>query len=126
MSPLCELDGIWWFVIPVSVVVGLWLLAKARGAKAASSDNTNELPKNDPLQKTAALVKELLSIKSAAKPSIYSLAVKVKVAMITIDKSLATGARRLGEVPIMNYHRVPSRDVLICLFSRRRVEQVQF
>ena len=51
------IDGIWWLVILISVVVGLWLLAKARGAKAASSDNTNELPKNDPLQKTAALVK---------------------------------------------------------------------
>lgn len=29
--------------------------------------------------------------------------------MITIDKKIAVGQRRLGEVPVMNYHRVPNR-----------------
>jgi len=108
------IDGIWWLVILVSVVVGLWLLAKARGAKAASSNNTNELPKNDALQKTAALVKKCFpeyQVSRKAKHLLISRQGK-KVAMITIDKSLAAGARRLGEVPIMNYHHVPSRDVL--------------
>ena len=108
------IDGIWWLVILVSVVVGLWLLAKARGAKAANGDSTNELPKNDPLQKTAALVKKSFpeyQVSRKAKHLLISRQGK-KVAMITIDKSLAAGARRLGEVPIMNYHRVPSRDVL--------------
>ncbi|KTF07049.1 hypothetical protein MGSAQ_001455, partial [marine sediment metagenome] len=35
-----------------------------------------------------------------------------KVAMITIDKKIAEGQRRLGEVPVINYHRVPSRAQL--------------
>lgn len=108
------IDGIWWLVILVSVVVGLWLLAKARGAKAANGASTNELPKNDPLQKTAALVKRIFpeyQVSRKAKHLLISSQGK-KVAMITIDKSLAAGARRLGEVPIMNYHRVPSRAQL--------------
>ena len=35
-----------------------------------------------------------------------------KVAMITIDKKIAASQRRLGDVPVINYHRVPSRAQL--------------
>ncbi|BBI66547.1 hypothetical protein PKHYL_07380 [Psychrobacter sp. KH172YL61] len=35
-----------------------------------------------------------------------------KVAMITIDKTLAAGQRRLGDISVINYHRVPSRAQL--------------
>ena len=34
------------------------------------------------------------------------------VAMITIDKKIAASQRRLGDVPVINYHRVPSRAQL--------------
>jgi len=35
-----------------------------------------------------------------------------KIAMITIDKKIAEGQRRLGDVPVINYHRIPSRAQL--------------
>lgn len=108
------IDGIWWLVILISVVVGLWLLAKARGAKAANNASDNQRSKNDALQKTAALLKKSFPeyrVSRKAKHLLISRQGK-KIAMITIDKSLAAGERRLGEVPIINYHRVPSRDLL--------------
>jgi len=35
-----------------------------------------------------------------------------KIAMITIDKKIVEGQRRLGDVPVINYHRIPSRAQL--------------
>ncbi|MGM8885181.1 hypothetical protein ACS8FD_04500 [Psychrobacter sp. 1U2] len=108
------IDGIWWLVILLSVVAGLWLLAKARGAKAANSASTNKLPKNDALQKTAALLEKSFpeyQVSRKAKHLLVSRQGK-KVAMITIDNSVAAGQRKLGEVPIINYHRTPSRELL--------------
>lgn len=112
------IDGIWWLVILLSVVAALWLLAKARGAKASTASangaNANKLPKNDALQKTAALLKNSFPEYQVSRKINHLLISRQgkKVAMITIDKSLAAGRRRLGEVPIMNYHRAPSRELL--------------
>ncbi|MGM8872410.1 hypothetical protein ACS8E3_12070 [Psychrobacter sp. 2Y5] len=108
------IDGIWWLVILLSVVAALWLLAKARGAKVANGASANKLPKNDALQKTVTLLKNSFpeyQVSRKAKHLLVSRQGK-KVAMITIDNSIAAGQRRLGEVPIINYHRAPSRELL--------------
>ncbi|WP_261863523.1 hypothetical protein [Psychrobacter sp. JCM 18900] len=55
----------------------------------------------------------MLIIESHVRPIICSLANKTKkIAMITIDKKIAEGQRRLGDVPVINYHRIPSRAQL--------------
>ncbi len=108
------IDGIWWLVILLSVVVALWLLAKSRGAKVAEpqqkSGADKKLPTNDALQKTSALIKKHLPEYRVTRKTNHLLVSKQgkKVAMITIDKKLAAGRRLLGDVPIINYHRVPS------------------
>ncbi|WP_201527443.1 hypothetical protein [Psychrobacter frigidicola] len=113
------IDGIWWLVIFLAVVAGLWLLAHRRGDKgggkdkAAKSARAKSLP-NDALQKTAALLKKDFKNYRVTRKGNHLLIIKQgkKVAMITIDKKLATGQRRLGDVPIINYHRPPSRAQL--------------
>ncbi|WP_240365948.1 hypothetical protein [Psychrobacter sp. KH172YL61] len=48
------IDGIWWLVILIAIIVILWLVAKSRGAKAGekhgSAKSKNTVP-NDALQK---------------------------------------------------------------------------
>ncbi|WP_435950332.1 hypothetical protein [Psychrobacter sp. DM8] len=117
------IDGIWWLVILLSVAIGLWLFAKSRGAKkseglyqksARGQAKKQKIPINDSLQKTALLLKQYFPdyvVKQKANHLLVSKQDK-KIAMITIDKKLAMGQRRLGEVPVINYHRVPSRDQL--------------
>lgn len=107
------IDGIWWLVILVTVVVGLWLLAKSRAPKAAdklSPQSSAKKPLNDALQKTSELVKQYFPDYRVNRKTNHLLISKQhkKLAMITIDKKLAVGQRRLGEVPVINYHRVPS------------------
>ncbi len=109
------IDGIWWLVILLAVVAILWIVAHLRRGKKESSAHNNQtstsaksLP-NDALQKTAALLKRHFPSYSVTRRANHLLIAKMdkKIAMITIDKSVAVGQRRLGEVPIINYHRVP-------------------
>lgn len=113
------IDGIWWLVILFVVIAALWLLAKSRGVKAdktphnVSSKNTKALA-NDGLQKTSELLKQYFPNYRVSRKANHLLLSQQdkKVAMITIDKKLAIGQRRLGNVPVINYHRVPSRAQL--------------
>ncbi|AOY43656.1 hypothetical protein AOT82_1277 [Psychrobacter sp. AntiMn-1] len=111
------IDGIWWLVILIAIIVILWLVAKSRGAKAGekhgSAKSKNTVP-NDALQKTSALLKQYFPDYRVTRKAKHLLIYKhnKKVAMITIDKKIAEGKRRLGEVPVINYHRVPSRAQL--------------
>ncbi|WP_352339003.1 hypothetical protein [Psychrobacter sp. 16-MNA-CIBAN-0192] len=159
------IDGIWWLVILLTVVVALWILAKARGSKdedanqgfranksdtkssinktslsknplskksmskqtvskqTSSNKNTAKTPTslwtklfpNDALQKTAALLKESFPEYQVARKGQHLLISQqgIKVAMITVDKKIAVGQRLLGGIPVINYHRVPSRAQLI-------------
>ncbi|ERL56394.1 MULTISPECIES: hypothetical protein [Psychrobacter] len=114
------IDGIWWLVILFVVIAALWLLAKSRGVKTdeisqnVSSKNT-KAPVHDGLQKTSALLKQYFpNYRVTRKPNHLLLSQQdKKIAMITIDKKLAIGQRRLGNVPVINYHRVPSRAQLM-------------
>ena len=112
------IDGIWWLVILLAVVIGLWVLAKSRAPKAADKHNLKsgraKTPLNDGLQRTAELVKQYFPDYRVNRKANHLLISKQdkKVAMITIDKKLAAGQRRLGDVPVINYHRVPSRAQL--------------
>lgn len=115
------IDGIWWLVILLSVVVGLWLLAKSRGERksnnaSGSNDDLKQpkLPSNDALQKTLVLLNKHFPQYRVTRKANHLLIIKQtrKIAMITIDKKVATGQRLLGEVPILNYHRAPSRELL--------------
>ena len=111
------IDGMWWLVILFTVIAALWLLAKSRGAKmdtGRSGKQSNQLPSNDALQKTSVLFKQFFpdyQVTRKAKHLLISQQGK-KIAMITIDKKIVEGKRRLGEVPVINYHRVPSRAQL--------------
>lgn len=113
------IDGIWWLVILLIVVAGLWLLARQRGAKHSDnhknrSSSQTKSTANDALQKTAVMLKQHFSEYRVTRRGSHLLIIKQgkKIAMITIDKNIATGQRRLGEVPIINYHRTPSRAQL--------------
>ncbi len=113
------IDGIWWLVILFVVIAVLWLVAKSRSVKAGeisknvSSKNT-KAPAHDGLQKTSALLKQYFPEYQVTRKANHLLLSQQdkKVAMITIDKKLAIGQRRLGNVPVINYHRVPSRAQL--------------
>lgn len=113
------IDGIWWLVILLVVVTGLWLLAHKRGAKNDSKNSNvkasgKKILANDALQKTAVMLKQYFPDYRVSRKGNHLLIIKQgkKLAMITIDKKLATGQRRLGDVPIINYHRIPSRAQL--------------
>ncbi len=113
------IDGIWWLVILLAVVAGLWLVAHKRGAKNDSKKTHTKIigkkiPANDALQKTAVILKQYFPDYRVSRKGSHLLIIKQgkKIAVITIDKKLATGQRRLGDVPIINYHRIPSRTQL--------------
>ena len=169
------IDGIWWLVILLTVVVALWILAKARGGKddganqgfavnksgakpainksslskkplsknsiskqtmskqtvskqASSNKNTAKPPTslwtklfpNDALQKTAALLKESFPEYQVVHKNKHLLLSKQgkKIAMITVDKKIAVGQRRLGDIPVINYHRAPSRAQLVATLTQ--------
>ena len=113
------IDGIWWLVILLAVVAALWLVAKTRGAKVDEtsynkSPKSPKKPSNDDLQKTAVLINSYFPdyrVNRKANHLVISEQNK-KIAMITIDKKVAAGQRRLGDVPVINYHRVPNRAQL--------------
>ncbi|WP_299185474.1 hypothetical protein [uncultured Psychrobacter sp.] len=113
------IDGIWWLVILLAVIVALWLVAHLRSNTASSKNESRALAdkkslSNDSLQKTAMLLNKHFPNYQTSRRAKHLLIVKgdKKIAMITIDNSIAVGQRRLGEVPIINYHRVPSRAQL--------------
>ncbi len=117
------IDGIWWLVILFAVIAALWLLAKSRGAKPGETESQKsgykqskkeKTPANDGLQKAASLLKQHFPDYRVTRKANHLLVSKQdkKIAMITIDKKLAIGQRRLGDVPVINYHRVPSRAQL--------------
>ncbi|WP_201629470.1 hypothetical protein [Psychrobacter maritimus] len=112
------IDGMWWLVILLAVVVGLWLLAKSRAPKVADKNSPKstgmKTPINDALQKTSELLKQHFPDYRVNRKTNHLLISKhdKKIAMITIDKKIAAGQRRLGDVPVINYHRVPSRAQL--------------
>jgi len=111
------IDGIWWLVILFAVITILWFVAKSRGIKAGEKHNGIKPKKrtsNDALHKTSAVLKRYFPDYNVARKVNHLLISKQgkKVAMITIDEKIAASQRRLGEVPVINYHRVPSRAQL--------------
>lgn len=113
------IDGIWWLVILLAVVAILWFVAHLRGKAESSAHNDQQSTikkssPNDALQKTAVILQRHFPSYRVTRRSNHLLIVKQdkKIAMITIDKNIAVGQRRLGEVPIINYHRVPNRAQL--------------
>ena len=111
------IDGIWWLVILFTVIAALWFVAKLRGAKAGEKHRSAKSKKatpNDALQKTSALLAQYFPDYRATRKTNHLLVSKQgkKIAMITIDKKVAESQRRLGDVPVINYHRVPSRAQL--------------
>lgn len=154
------IDGIWWLVILLAVVVALWLLAKARGGQNSDANrrfvvhksvtkpsiNKKSFPKKtvstgkmtkepvgestaslwtklfpkDALQKTALLLRLCFPEYQVARKRKHLLISKQgkKVAMITVDKKIAVGQRRLGDIPVINYHRAPSRAQLMATLKR--------
>jgi len=111
------IDGIWWLVILFAVIAILWFVAKSRGAKAGekhSGIKSKNATPNDALQKTSAILKQHFADYRVTRKANHLLVSKQdkKIAMITIDKKIAEGQRRLGDVPVINYHRIPSRAQL--------------
>lgn len=112
------IDGIWWLVILLAVVAALWLVAKSRPPKNADPHNikskNQKASANDALQKTSVLIKQYFPVYRVTRKANHLLISKQnkKIAMITIDKKLAASQRRLGNVPVINYHHVPSRAQL--------------
>ncbi|MBR5495259.1 MAG: hypothetical protein IKV71_06505, partial [Psychrobacter sp.] len=82
----------WWLVILLAVVVGLWLLAKSRAPKATDKQSLKsqrtKTPINDALQKTSELLKQYFPDYRVNRKANHLLISKQdkKIAMITIDK----------------------------------------
>lgn len=110
------IDGMWWLVILFAVGVALWIVAKLRGASDSKGNSAaDQKPANDALQKTLKVVKQYFPNYRVARNRNHLLITQqgIKVAMITIDKRIAVGQRHLGGVPVINYHRIPSRAQLM-------------
>jgi len=111
------IDGIWWLVILILVIAALWLVAKRRG----DDKNKTSKPKPNPaLQKTARLIEQSFAdVRVTQKPNHLIVSKSgQKIAMITLDKKVAAGQRKLGDALVLNYHKIPSRDQLIADFAR--------
>ncbi len=111
------IDGIWWLVILILVIAALWLVAKRRG----DDKNKTSKPKpNSALQKTARLIEQSFTdVRVTQKPNHLIVSKSgQKIAMITLDKKVAAGQRKLGDALVLNYHKIPSRDQLIADFAR--------
>lgn len=111
------IDGIWWLVILFAVIAVLWFVAKSRGAKVGEKHSGIKLKNatpNDALQKTSAILKQYFADYRVTRKANHLLVSKQdkKIAMITIDNKIAEGQRRLGDVPVINYHHIPSRAQL--------------
>ena len=110
------IDGIWWLVILIAFIIGLWLVAKTRAPKQTALNDIKHKskPMNDALQKTAKMIKRYFPDYGVTRKGNHLLVSRqnIKVAMITIDPKLAASQRRLGDIPVINYHRVPSRTQL--------------
>ena len=110
------IDGMWWLVILFAVGVALSIVAKSRGASDSKGNlAADQKPANDALQKTLKVVKQYFPNYRVARNRNHLLITQqgIKVAMITIDKRIAVGQRHLGGVPVINYHRIPSRAQLM-------------
>lgn len=99
-------------------------IAKEKITKEPDNEYTASLwtklfPK-DALQKTALLLKLCFPEYQVARKRKHLLISKQgkKVAMITVDKKIAVGQRRLGDIPVINYHRAPSRAQLMATLKR--------
>ena len=110
------IDGIWWLVILIAIVIGLWFFAKSRAPNDGHDTKLKGKKKalNDALQKTAEMIKQYFPDYRVTRKGSHLLVSrqKTKIAMITIDPKLAASQRRLGDIPVFNYHRVPSRAQL--------------
>ena len=75
---------------------------------------------NNPLQRTADLIKLSFPEYQVVQKNKHLLLSKQgkKVAMITFDKKIAVGQRRLGEISVINYHHAPSRAQLIAMLTQ--------
>ena len=110
------IDGIWWLVILTAVIVGLWFFAKSRAPNNLHDTKSRDKKKpiNDALQKTAERIKQYFPDYRVTRKGSHLLVTRqnIKIAMITIDPKLAASQRRLGDIPVINYQRVPSRAQL--------------
>ena len=110
------IDGIWWLVILTAVIVGLWFFAKSRAPNNLDDTKSKDKKKpiNDALQKTAEIIKQHFPDYRVTRKGSHLLVTRqnIKIAMITIDPKLAASQRRLGDIPVINYQRVPSRAQL--------------
>ena len=110
------IDGIWWLVILMAVIVGLWFFAKSRAPNNLHDTKSKDKKKpiNDALQKTAEMIKQYFPDYRVTRKGSHLLVTRqnIKIAMITIDPKLAASQRRLGDIPVINYQRVPSRAQL--------------
>lgn len=109
------IDGIWWLVILLVIIIALWLIARSRSSNADGKllKGSKTMP-NDALQKTVDLIKKQFPGYRAVRRESHLMVTKKgqKIAMITIDKGMVVGRRLLGDVPILNYHGTPSRAQL--------------
>lgn len=105
------IDGIWWLVILIVVIIALWLVAKRRGD---DKNETLEPKTNLALQKTARLIEQSFAeFRVTQKPNHLIVSKSgQKIAMITMDKKVAAGQRKLGDALVLNYHKTPSAHEL--------------
>ena len=110
------LSGGWWLII-VLVVIGV-LLAVAlsrrdRSVSSKSSESAKAQPSAEMVKLHQLLSQHLPQVTTTLKHNrILVQGRDNRRLMLTIDKKLNTGSRQLGEAKVINFHRLPSVDVL--------------
>lgn len=110
------LSGGWWLII-VLVVIGVLLVVALSRRDSSVSSKSSKPAKSQP---NAEMVK-LHQLLSQHLPQVTTTLKHNRILvqggnnqrlMLTIDKKLKTGSRQLGEAMVINFHRLPSSEVL--------------
>lgn len=121
--------GSWWLVILLAITGVLFLIALSRrnpddaGKNPRSSSGGklfNKFQTNAPVKPTAEMIKldELIAqhypllVTTLRHNRIIVQRGEEQTIMLTIDKKVSAGSRKLGDATVVNFHRVPSLDEL--------------
>ena len=113
-----DINAIWWLLIILAVVAGLFFIALKRKPKSHADKQAKNkkpkpsIPKN--LLKLSQFIQGNFPEYEVSTRSHHLLLVQQgkKIAMLTMDKQIEVGNRELGGVKVINLHQIPSKTQL--------------
>ena len=107
-----DMNAVWWLLIVLAVVVGLFFIALKRKPQDHKPKNKKPVP---------SIAKNLLKLSHFIKSNFPEYEVSTrnhhlllaqqgkKLAMLTMDKRIEVGSRDLGGVKVINLHTIPTK-----------------